>query len=353
MVPAYTKVHNRFKYNGIHYKQEELKDVAYSLIKEGELYEKQIGDFLLDWLDDKDHLYINTSGSTGQPKPIKTSKQAMVNSSIKTGNFFNLEPGDTALHCLPTSFVAGKMMLIRAFVLGLEIDIVEPSGHPYFNRDKRYKFGAMVPFQLNNTYADIRHIEHLIVGGARISSGLRKNIQNIPTKVYETFGMTETITHIALKAVNKAAGIADKFKVLEDVEIKTDNRGCLVINAPHISNKEIVTNDIVNLHSNTEFEWVGRADNVINSGGVKLSPEQIEYKLSTQILSRFFITSQQDELLGERVVLVLESDKNNLTDTIFKGLDKYEIPKEIKVISKFKDTDTGKINRPETLKLLY
>jgi O-succinylbenzoic acid--CoA ligase len=352
MVPAYTKVHNRFKYNGIHYNQEALKDVAYSLIKEGESFEKHIGNFLLDWLDEKDHLYISTSGSTGIPKPIKTSKQAMVNSAIRTGNFFGLEPGDTALHCLPTSFVAGKMMLIRAFTLGLEIDVVEPLGQPVFDTEKRYKFSGMVPYQLNSTFSYINNINHLIVGGARIPNHLRELILDIPTKVYETFGMTETITHIALKPVNKAAGEAESFKVLEDVKVSLDDRNCLVIDAPHITDAPIVTNDIVNLFSDSEFEWLGRFDNVINSGGVKLNPEQIESKLSKEIQSRFFITSQFDENLGEKVVLVLEAETNSLTDTVFEGLDKYEVPKEVKVITQFRDTDTGKINRPETLKLL-
>lgn len=353
MVPEYTKVHNRFKYNGIYYNQEDLKDVAYSLIKEGEPFEKQIGNFLLDWLDDKDHLFINTSGSTGIPKPIKTSKQAMVNSAIKTGNFFGLEPGDTALHCLPTSFVAGKMMLIRAFVLGLEIDIVEPTGQPIFDTDKSYKFSGMVPLQLRNTYTYINNIERLIVGGARIPDSLRSDIRDIPSKVYETFGMTETITHIALKPVNRAAGKADSFKVLEDVKVSVDERNCLVIDAPHIIDNLIVTNDIVDLQSNQEFNWIGRYDNVINSGGIMISPEQIEKKLSPFITERFFISSRSDEILGEKVVLVIESETNNFGDEIFKNLDKYEMPKEIKVISQFVDTDTGKINRNETLNSIY
>ena len=134
MTPKYYKVHNRFKLNGNHYNSEELNEVAYSLIKEGEAYEKVTGNFLLDWFNEKEYIEVNTSGSTGKPKSIKLRKQAMVNSAIATGNFFGLKPGYTALHCLPNHYIAGKMMLVRALVLGLAIDLVQPSAHPLFSR---------------------------------------------------------------------------------------------------------------------------------------------------------------------------------------------------------------------------
>ena len=133
MTPKYNKVHNRFKLNGLHYNHEDLKEVAYSLIKEGEAYEKVTGNFLIDWLNDHDYLFVNTSGATGEPKRIRLKKQAMVNSAIATGDYFGLEPGDSALDCLPSHYIAGKMMLVRAMILGLEIDHVEPSAHPLFD----------------------------------------------------------------------------------------------------------------------------------------------------------------------------------------------------------------------------
>lgn len=351
MNPKFDKIHLKFKLNGIHYSHEELKEVSYSLIKEGQPYERDVGNFLLDWTDSKNYVVVNTSGSTGAAKPIKLYKQAMVNSSIATGNFFGLEPGNSALHCLPAQFIAGKMMLVRAMVLGLEVDLIEPASLPVFDYEKPYDFCAMIPLQLKNTYDHIQNIKYLIVGGAKVPKSLVKAIQDIPTQIFETYGMTETITHVAIKKLNHTLG-NEFFKVLPDVSITTDERDCLVIDAHHLSKQKIVTNDIVKLISENEFEWIGRYDNIINSGGVKLSPEQIEKKLADFIESRFFITSKKDDTLGEKVVLVIEDENNNIDPTAFRTLDKYEVPKEIYNVPKFKLTSNGKIKRKATLMAL-
>ena len=356
MTPAYDKVHLKFKLNNNHYDHEELKEVAYSLVKEGVPYENVIGDFLLDWLDDKDHLVIKTSGSTGVPKSIKVSKQAMVNSSISTADFFHFEPGNTALHCLPTKYVAGKMMLVRAMILGLELDMVEPSSNPVFDYKKHYDFGAMVPFQLQNSLKYCDSIKTMIIGGAPASLHLINQVQNVSTNVYETFGMTETVSHIAVRKLNNFK--VDKtfatsyFKTLPSIVISTDERDCLVINAPKISNESIVTNDIVKLHSENTFQWLGRFDNVINSGGIKIFPEAIEKTIEGKMTKRFFVASENDEALGEKVILVIEGEATDLEASVFEGLDAYEIPKEVYFTYKFSQTVNGKIQRSETLKLL-
>jgi len=356
MIPAYDKIHLRFKLNNNHYDHEELKEVAYSLVKEGMPYESVIGDFLLDWLDEKDHLVIKTSGSTGTPKSIKVSKQAMVNSSISTADFFHFEPGNSALHCLPTKYVAGKMMLVRAMILGLELDMVEPSTNPVFDYEKHYDFGAMVPFQLQNSLKYCNSIKTMIIGGAPASLQLINQVQNCSTNVYETFGMTETVSHIAVRKLNNFN--SDKtfetsyFKTLPSIVISQDARDCLIINAPKISDVQIVTNDIVKLHSEKEFEWLGRFDNVINSGGIKIFPESVEKSIEDKISSRFFIASEKDETLGEKVILVIEGDKADLGSSIFQNLEKYEAPKEIYFVPKFSQTVNGKIQRTQTLKLL-
>jgi len=356
MTPKYDKVHLKFKLNGNNYNHSELKEVAYSLVKEGVPYENVIGDFLLDWLDDKDHLVIRTSGSTGIPKSIKVSKQAMVNSSISTADFFYFKPGNTALHCLPTQYVAGKMMLVRAMILGLELDMVEPSANPVFDYAKKYHFGAMVPFQLQNSLTYCHNIKTMIIGGAPASVQLINQIQNCSTNVYETFGMTETVSHIAVRKLNDFKGdktfASSYFKTLPSIVISQDDRNCLIINAPKISDEQIVTNDIVKLHSENEFEWLGRFDNVINSGGIKIFPESIEKTLEDKITKRFFIASEKDETLGEKVILVIEGETSKLDDSIFDGLNKYEIPKEIYFTYKFSQTANGKIQRSETLKSL-
>jgi len=344
--PTYENVHNHFKLNGFHLDREDLCRVAYSFIKEGEDFEKPVGDFLLDWFDSKPYIEMQTSGSTGTPKVIRVDKQAMVNSAIATGDFFELRSGNRALQCLPVKYVAGKMMLIRAIILGLDLDYVAPSSHPMEGLEDKYDFAAMVPMQAQNSLKELHNIKKLIVGGARISASLEKQLMKLPTEVYETYGMTETITHIAAKRVGEKA-----FTVLPNVTISYDDRNCLVIHAPHIIAEEaVVTNDLVELVNENQFIFLGRLDNVINSGGIKIMPEQVEHKLDGTIDRRFFITSKEDAELGEKVVLVVEGDSFDIDKSIFDGLDKYERPKEIVFVSQFKETENGKVLRKESLK---
>lgn len=349
--PTYDEIHTKFKLNGNKYTFDELKEVAYSFIKEGEPYEKITGDFLLNWLDEKDYISVKTSGSTGKPKIIRLPKQAMVNSCIATGNFLKLKPSYTTLHCLPNNYIAGKMMLVRAIILGLETDLVEPTSQPIFDYDKIYHFTAMLPMQLESTLSYLHNIKLIIVGGSSVSKHLIELTQSIKSKVYATYGMTETASHIALKPLNNKS-LEHYFKVLPHVSISQDERGCLVIDAPKVSKEKVITNDIVKLHSATEFEWLGRIDNVINSGGIKLFPEQIEEKLKGKIPHQFFIASEQNKTLGDQLILVLESDSDVLDTSLFEVLEKFEIPKKIYNVPKFKMTSTGKIKRLEILNSL-
>ena len=303
------KIHEKFKLNGYGYSNEELKEVAYSLIKEGEDFEKDIGDFLLDWLSPDLQLTVRTSGSTGIPLGIALKKQHMVNSAKVTGEYFQLEAGDRVLLCLSPQYIAGKMMLVRAMVLGLELDFVAPTSRPLDGVNKSYKFCAMVPLQLESSINKLNQIQTVIVGGASVSSQLIKLIANSNTKIFETYGMTETITHVAVRPLNQydTKSKFGAFKILPDITISQDDRKCLVINAPNITDDPVITNDIVELISEKEFLWQGRFDNVINSGGIKLIPEQIEQKLSSLIPSRFFVSALPDLKLGQKLVLVVES----------------------------------------------
>ena len=344
MIPTYHNVHNSFKLNGFHFNREHLLRVAYSFIKEGEDFEKPIGEFLLDWFDDRTYIDLQTSGTTGVPKTIRTSKQAMVESAIATGDFFNLRPGNKALQCLPVKYIAGKLMFVRAFILGLDMDFVAPSANPLENKsDVKYDFIAMVPLQAKNSLKELKNVKKLIIGGSMISKALEKELSKLPTKVYETYGMTETITHIAARELGEKV-----FTVLPDITISYDYRNCLVIHAPRISDDLIVTNDIVELTNEKQFKFIGRYDNIINSGGIKLIPEQIEEKLSGKIPARFFVTGKPDEKLGEKLVLVIEGDNQKIDEAVFDALDKYEKPKEVLFIPKFKRTENGKILRKET-----
>lgn len=342
--PTYENVHNQFKLNGFHLNREDLCRVAYSFIKEGEDFEKPVGDFLLDWFDSKDYIEMQTSGTTGTPKIISVSKQAMVESALATGDFFELHPGDKALQCLPVKYVAGKMMLVRAMILGLDLEFVAPSSHPLDHNEIDFDFVAMVPLQAQNSLAELKRVKKMIVGGAAINKNLEKQLLKLPTQVFETYGMTETITHIAARKLGEKA-----FTVLPGVTISYDDRNCLVIHAPRISDDVIVTNDIVELLNENQFVFLGRMDNVINSGGIKLIPEQIEEKLAHHIHQRFFITSKPDTELGEKVVLVVEGEKHDLGEDLYDELDKYEKPKEIIFIKSFKETGSGKVMRKETM----
>ena len=341
---TYQNVHNLFKLNGFHLDRNDLCRVAYSFIKEGEEHEKSVGDFILDWFDNKSYLELNTSGTTGTPKLIRINKQAMVNSAIATGDFFDLNPGDKALHCLPTKFIAGKMMFVRSFILGLDVDFVAPSSHPLLLSDTKYDFAAMVPLQAQNSLTALNNVKKIIIGGAKMNADLEKGLSKLKTTVYETYGMTETITHIAAKKLGE-----DAFTVLPDIKIAKDDRSCLVINAPKISEESIVTNDLVDIVGENQFVFLGRIDNVINSGGVKLIPEKIEHKLSHKINARFFVTGINDADLGEKLVLVIEGENQTLEDTIFDGLEKYEKPKEVFYVAKFTETENGKLKRKEIL----
>lgn len=342
--PTYENVHNKFKLNGFNLDRDDLCRVAYSFIKEGEEFEKPVGDFLLDWFDSKSYVEIHTSGSTGIPKVIQVDKQAMVNSALATGDFFELSAGNKALHCLPVKYVAGKMMLVRAMILGLDLEFVAPSSHPLRDTDENFDFAAMVPMQAQNSISDLNRVKKLIVGGAKINSALEKQLLKLPTDVYETYGMTETISHIAAKKVGEKA-----FTVLPNVTISYDENNCLIIHAPRISEEVIETNDVVELLNENQFIFLGRIDNVINSGGIKLLPEQIEEKLSGKIEPRYFISSKEDKELGEKIILVIEGNPFDVDKTIFESLDKYEKPKEILFVQKFKETGNGKIIRKESL----
>ena len=315
---------------------------------------KEIYSFLHDWFSDSTVIAVKTSGSTGKPKIIELQKEFMSNSAIATGTFFSLSKKTTALLCMSSDYIAGKMMLVRAIVLGWHIDVVLPVSSPLKGVEKTYDFSAMVPMQLQNSLSDIYKVKKLIVGGGIVSQELEQQIQEVSTAVFATFGMTETITHIAVKKLNHYNEVGKPpYKLLPSVTISTDQRNCLVIHAPKVSEDIINTNDVVEIISDTEFNWFGRHDNVINSGGIKLHPEEIEKKLSQVISQRFFVTGITDEILGEKLVLVVEGEPFKLILNNTENLSKYETPKDIYFVGQFIETETKKIQRNKTVELLF
>lgn len=351
------EVHPQFRLNGVSLDHETLYEVAYSWVKEGKDFEIDAGDFLLDWLSPSQSIQVKTSGSTGTPKTIELSKEKMMNSALATGNHFELAPKDTALLCLSTKHIAGKMMLVRAMVLGMWIEVIEPSSNPMESCTGSYDFVAMVPMQVQNSLPQLYQIKKLIIGGAPISKSLRESLKTQENAIFETYGMTETITHIAVKRISGLMGqeAEGHFEILPDVDISQDDRGCLVIYAPQIVDGAVITNDLVDLVDKRRFKWLGRYDNIINSGGVKLIPEEIEEKLAPTIPHRFFVAGIPDQVLGEKLVLYIEGqldvDHLKLRIDHLKELGKFERPRHIYKIEKFVETGSGKINRSRTVAL--
>ena len=313
--------------------------------------------FLLAWFDDSDFILSQTSGSTGNPKSIRLSKESMRNSARMTNQFFGLSSKSVCLLCLPASYIAGKMMLVRALVSGFNLLTVEPSANPFEKLLIPIDFTAITPYQLFYSAKSLqkKSIRKIIVGGGMVTNKLEKISEAISAELYETYGMTETCSHIALRRFN---GIdkSDYFRVLEGVTIRTDERECLAIKAPHLLKEEIKTNDIVELKGTTSFRWLGRVDSTINSGGIKIHPEQLEKKLEDIIPSSYFISSIPDDLLENKVVLVIESEaytpkqEEELKVQLETLLSKYEIPKQIFYLPSFIHSEGNKVLRKPTLK---
>ncbi len=315
--------------------------------------------FLSGLFDEKDFITAYTSGSTGKAKKIKIKKKYLYNSARMTIDFFDLPPKSKVLLNLSPEFIAGKMMWVRALTGGWHLDLINPQNN-LINKQlkkKKYDFGAMVPLQV---YANINHIsqiEKLIIGGGAISGELKNNLSGLPNKIFATYGMTETVTHIAVKALNDSAekfrGLSKNYyRVLKNIKISTDQRNCLIIDAPEITDKQIITNDLVQIIDDKHFEWLGRFDHIVNSGGIKLIPEQIEQKIAKYINTNFFVTGIPDKKLGEKLILIVEGNISVELSGLKKILGKYEIPKVVYSVPSFIRTDSGKINRKKTLDLI-
>lgn len=338
-------IHPDFKLNGKSFTYVELLAEALYLKENGQLFEKEIGKFLLDWHNNESFIMVQTSGSTGIPKQIVLQKSAMIASAKATGLYFNLTPKSTSLLCLSANYIAGKMMLVRALTLGLHLDIIDPTSAPLST--KKYNFTAMVPLQVQKSLSKLHLVDIVLIGGAKVSYSLSEKIQKTNCNAFESYGMTETISHIAIKKIGELP-----FTVLPNVTISIDDRSCLVIEAVELSEEKVITNDIVEILNATQFIFKGRIDNVINSGGIKIFPEEVEEILAKFISVPFFVASKPDEILGEKVILVLEATPFSFDNSVFSELSKYQIPKEILFLESFVRTETQKINRKKSLEKL-
>ena len=354
-----------------------------------------IKEFIDEWNNGSDRMLVHTSGSTGKPKPMWVEKKRMAHSARTTCAFLGLKRGDTALLCLSLNYIAGKMMAVRAIEWGLNLVCVEPSGHPLstfnverltineacssetFNverltineacssepppRGRRgggLTFAAMTPMQVYNTLQvaeereRLMQIKHLIIGGGAIDEALEAELRLFPNAVWSTYGMTETLSHIALRRINGGEGFYTPFP---DVSVSLNDEGCLVIDAPGVCAQRLVTNDCAELHPDgRRFRIIGRKDNVINSGGIKIHAEEVEQMLRPHLGVPFIITKATDLKFGEVVALVYEEGSScgeSIQSICQSVLPKYWQPRRYLPVERILITETGKPRRDISLYL--
>ena len=344
----------------------------FSKIQDFELETDSFPDFLRaafsfckSWLSGQTSFTQLTSGTTGAPKEIYIHRSQLLASAEATGAFFQIKPDITLLCCLNPEYIAGKMMLVRAMVWDCPIWLVEPSSLPLARLDFIPDFVAMVPLQAEQSLHDsqskskLKQIKHLLIGGAPISDTLRKNLVDHQIQAWQTYGMTETVSHIALALIEDSPAV---YRTLPGVKIEQDTRGALWVISPMSGSEKIQTNDLIERISGNQFSWLGRADFVVNSGGVKLHPELLEQKAEATILELFpgcgfFFFGEKDSKLGERLVLIIESVANQdaeekLVERLGMILGKYEVPKAVYFSPKFVLTPNGKVDRHQTYQTL-
>ncbi|MBL7881684.1 MAG: AMP-binding protein [Chryseobacterium gambrini] len=322
-------------------------------------FEIRVKNFLNEWFSDSDTVKVQTSGSTGTPKVFDIEKSRMMNSAEMTCNFLGLQEGDTALICLPVEYISGKMMVVRSMMRKLKLIVADPSVKPVETLDRKIDFCAMTPLQVENSLDKLYLIRNLIIGGAAVSEDLKKKMQETlkksdsETYIFETYGMSETLSHIGLKQILPEP--EEYFTIFENVEISLDERNCLRIYAPKLNLDILQTNDLVEIKNGKQFKFLGRIDNVINSGGAKIFPEQLEALVKKEIPNEVVFLGIDDVSLSQKLIAVIEGEKSDDLIKKIKEIQfekKFHKPKEIVFVGKIPRTPNGKINRIELKKLL-
>lgn len=317
-----------------------------------------LDEFVSDWQSDSPTLLVHTSGSTGKPKPMLVEKRRMEASARITCGLLGLRAGDTALLCMPLDFIAGKMVVVRSLVWGLRLVAVEPSGHPLKGLTESPTFAAMVPMQVYNSLKVeeerrlLRDIKHLIIGGGAINRDMAEALRGFPNAVWSTYGMTETLSHIALRRLSGAEA-SEWYEPFDGVGVTTNADGCLVIDAPAVCAQPLVTNDIAEVAPDgRRFRIRGRRDNVVCSGGLKLQIEEMEARLQPHLNVPYMISKRPDDKFGEAVVLLaVTDDMESVREVCRKHMPRYEQPRYFLAVSELPMTPTGKPARAEAMKL--
>lgn len=320
--------------------------------------------FCQEWLQGKETFLQTTSGTTGIPQELLLSRQQLEASATATGIFFGAEADFSLLCCLNPAYIAGKMMLVRALVWDCELTLVEPSADPLAGLNEPFSLVAMVPLQVATCLSNpdrlkqLQALKALLVGGAPLPYSVQEDLNRQNVAAWQTFGMTETVSHFALAKIGTEELI---YHSLPGVEIGIDEAGNLWVHSPMSGKETIHTRDKIELRSKNSFVWLGRADFTVNSGGIKLFPEELEKKVAHLMHAllpevAYFFFGEKDPILGEQLVMFLKTSSApheliNLGEQLRSLLGKYEVPKAIYCLPSFVYTPTGKINRSATAKL--
>ena len=316
------------------------------------------GDFLAQWWNDTPTMPLHTSGSTGRPRLLHATKEAMEASAAATCRAFDLQPGSTALLCLPLRYIAGQMMVVRALVGGLNLIVTEPGSAPLARLNQSIDFAPMVPMQIATTLAQPGGREHLarvrtlLLGGGFVDAALEQQLQELPTRVYTSYGMTETLSHIALRATNGPER-SELYTPLPGVCVSLSTAGTLQISVPYLGINTLTTNDLAEIAPDGRFRILGRADAVINSGGVKIQAEDIERELHTRTGLQLLALPHPHPVLGQCVALLWEgpAEAESALRQACAALPRYHQPHTL-FRTTLPRTESGKIARAEAAQLL-
>ena len=349
---------NKIRIEGKIFSAEDILAAQHDVFFAQSPFHQQLLLFLREWFSPEETISLQTSGSTGVPKQITVRKEQMVQSALMTSDFFRLRENEKALLCLPLDYIAGKMMVVRTICVGMDLFPVAPSGHPLAETKDKFDFAAMVPLQVYNALQSpeekqrLSQIKRVIIGGGAIDPQLEEALKALPNAIYSTYGMTETVSHIALRKIN-GEDVSGYYTPLPGVDLKLSEEQTLIINAPHVAEETLVTNDIAEIRSDGTFRILGRKDNVINTGGIKVQTEEVEKILRPCIKGGFVITAVPHPRLGEAIVLLIEPVNNPaiLKKEIEQLLPRYQRPVHILVVEAVPQTRSGKIDRAAAKKM--
>ena len=343
---------NKVTIDGTLYHREELCKRTPAPFAADSPSHRQLSLFLKEWFSPTPVLTLHTSGSTGRPKEITVRKEQMLQSAAITCDFFGMKAGERALLCLPLQYIAGKMMVVRAIYAGLNLLVAEPSGHPLAGIPQRVDFAAMVPLQVynslqtDNEQARLSRVARLIIGGGAIDQAIEERLRYFPNAIYSTYGMTETVSHIALRRISGVKA-DDCYTPLPGVTLRLSEEQTLIVDAPRVADGILHTNDIAEMRPDGSFRILGRKDNVINSGGIKIQIEEVEKALRPHISGDFAITSVPHPRLGEAVVLLIGpgSDPDRVREAVSQHLPRVQQPLYLLSVEAVPHTGNGKTDR--------